>query len=96
MSSSCCRAENRVGYRMTQHIGIGMASKAGLVRYLDATNNETPPRFQAMQVVSDANSRHCADVRSQSLIPASAFDTTKSCSVVILMFVDSPSTSLTV
>ena len=66
-------AQNRIGHRMTQHIGVGMAGKARLVRYLDATNNEAPPRFQAMQVVSGAYSRQFANVRSRIPDPYERF-----------------------
>ena len=80
---------------MTQHIRVGMSRKSGFVRNLHATNNERPPGFQAMQVVSGADSREWDDVRSGIPVPMSASTRARSCCVVILMLVDSPSTRRT-
>ena len=51
-----CRAENCVGHRMTQHVRVRVARKAGLVRNSHASNNERPAGFEAMQVVPGSHS----------------------------------------
>ena len=54
------RAENRIGHRVAQHVGIRMAGEPGLVRNLHAANDERPARLQAVQIVAgtDSHRRH--------------------------------------
>ena len=58
------RAENRIGNRMNQHIGIRMPVQPLPMRYLDAAKKELPALDQLMNVISDSYAIHGAGDRS--------------------------------
>ena len=54
------RAEQRIGDRMQQHVGIRMAEQAGAVRHLDAAQDQLAARHQLVNVPALAD----ADIES--------------------------------
>ena len=49
------RAENRVGYRVQQHIGVAVTDRLGIVGNRNAAQQKRPPRRQPVCVLSESN-----------------------------------------
>ena len=65
------RAENRVGDRMAQHIGVGMADERLIVRNLDAAEPDVIAGTEGMDVIALAHVGTSSSVRA-SLASATA------------------------
>ena len=88
-------AEHRVGDRVADHVGVGVAERAALGRDRHAAEHQRPALDQPMQIVAGADRapRRCG--RRPSASRRSPRPAARSSGVVILMFDGSPSTRRT-
>ena len=56
-------AEQRVGDRVGEHVGVGVAGQAALVRDLDAAEHERPALLEAVRVDPDAGPHPTGSIR---------------------------------
>ena len=52
------RAEHRIGQRVDQHVGVGVALEALVVRQLDAAEEKFAALNEGMDVITNANAIH--------------------------------------